>query len=172
MPNGFPTRQTRDDFGPEPENRFPVRDPTKEMDGETTGRLMMTSLGALGQMLHRAALKFDGATATVVDRWEAWNPKRISGAPFAPPGITRHSAGVYTIAYAASYPDHTGVTQPLVWSGGGYCDVLVIDGAPWTWKLEPIVGALSSMKLHLWKWTFAGSWLATPTDSLCFVVLH
>jgi len=113
---GFPLRPVRSDFGPEPVNRTPVRSAEKDLDAETTGRLMFHQLAGLGQVSPLAVLIIE-ADGTLSFRWEAWNRERSSTGPYAPPEIDV-TDGVVTITYPASVPDRTGELQPFVFRGG------------------------------------------------------
>lgn len=163
MPNGFPTRPLREDFGPEPENRYPVRHPAKEFDGETTGRLMFHQLSGLGQMTHLCEVLFDSA-GNVSYRSECWNPKRITGAPFLPPAVTVNGVGHYTVTYAVEYPDHTGVMQPVVFRGG-YVDVHGDATGVYAWRVIPQAPFSSIVDVRVYKFS-GGAWVATAASQL------
>jgi len=113
---GFPIKPVRSDFGPEPVNRTPVRSPEKDLDAETTGRLMFHQLTGLGQVAALAVLIIN-ADGSLDFRWEAWNRERSSTGPYAPPEIDV-TDGVVTITYPATVPDRNGEGQPLVFRGG------------------------------------------------------
>lgn len=162
--NGFPTRPVRDAFGPEPVNAYPVRDPNKELDGETVGRLMLHQLSGVGQTVDLADLVFVGATQVINYRSEAWNPKRQTIAPYAPPGISRTSAGLYVVTYASTYPDHKGDAQPTIFRGGTVT-VLDDDASRWSWRVVPTSPFGPSVKVYTWK-DIAGVWTATDCTLL------
>ena len=109
--SGLPARPTRDDYGPEIKNTRPVRDPSRELDGETVGTLMMHQLAGLGMVSPRAWVLCDGsagASVQVVSRVEGWNTKNATGAPFDPPTVTRLAVGEFAVDYNFSYPDEKG----------------------------------------------------------------
>jgi hypothetical protein len=162
--NGFPTRPVRDAFGPDPVNQYPVRDPNKELDGETIGRLMMHQLSGMGQTVDLADLIFVGSTQAISYRSEAWNPKRVTIAPFANPGIVRSSAGLYVVTYEEEYPDHKGTAQPCIFRGGTVT-VLDNDGARWSWRVVPSNPFSSVVTVYTWK-DIAGTWTATDCTLL------
>lgn len=114
--SGFPTRPTRDDFGPEPVNSRPVRDPSRELDGETIGRLMFHQLAGLGLGTARAWLltQIDaGPAVSIASRTETWNPKNLSASPYDWPVVIRSGVGVYLVEYNSTYPDQTGELQAV-----------------------------------------------------------
>lgn len=111
--SGFPIRPTRDAFGPKPENRRPVRDPRKEMDGPTVADLLFWQVSGMG-VLSPVAMIYVPVVAAAVDtpnvaHAEAWNPD----AGETPPTPSRTSIGLYQIQYAAAYPDKDGIAQTL-----------------------------------------------------------
>lgn len=112
---GFPTRTGRSGFGPDPLNSTFVRDPRKQLDGETIGRLMLWQLGGAGLLLPQCHFsgEYSGGAWVLDTHAEAFQPNGGAG-----PTIARTSAGVYTFAYAATYPDETGEAKPLVLRGG------------------------------------------------------
>ena len=168
MFNGFPARPVRDDFGPDPSNQYPIRDPNKELDAETTRRLMFHQLSGLGQMNDLAEIIFDGATQVISYRAEAWNPKREAGGLYLPPGIVRNSVGVYTVTYAAQYPDHKSTTIPTMFRAGR-CEVLTNDSTPLTTRVTPGTPAGPIVVVRTWK-LVATVW--TATDGLFDLVLR
>lgn len=164
MPNGFPTIPLRDDYGPEPVNQYPVRDPNKELDGESTGRLMFHQLSGLGLMSHLAAVAFDNNNNILsagADRSEAWNTKRATGAPYAAPIITRPSVGLAVITYLPQYPDHTGAMQPLI-IRGGYAVPFENDGVVWNARVLPSYPYTSVCSVESSAWNGAGWSPANP----------
>lgn len=114
---GFPLKPVRSDFGPEPVNRTPVRSAEKDLDAETTGRLMFHQLTGVGQVAALAVLLID-SDGELLYRWEAWNRERSSTGPYAPPEIDVSTPGDCVITYPATVPDRKGEAQPLVFRGG------------------------------------------------------
>jgi len=116
----FPIRPSRSSFGPDPVNTRPVRDPSRELDGEKVGRLMFHQLAGLGVVSPLAWLLSDGATTTpaLLAHAEAWNPNGLLTTPYDPPVITYDGTGLFTIDFNAQYPDHTGALQTLALSFG------------------------------------------------------
>lgn len=119
---GFPTRPTRTDFGPALKNRKPVRNPEYEVDAQLLGGMLFGQVAGMGMTAFLAFLivkiQSTGTTAAVLDRWEAWNPDRKTAAAFAPPLVTRVSAGVVDISYASDLPDWDNVSRPVAFKGG------------------------------------------------------
>jgi len=113
--SGFPTRPLRPAFGPEPKNRFPVRDPERELDGETVGKLMMHQITGSGLTVPRAWFVLNGLAVTPVllSRAEAWNPKGVTDVDFPAPVVARTAQGIFTVTYAATFKDETGVAMTL-----------------------------------------------------------
>jgi len=114
---GAPLRPVRADYGPEPENRFPVREPAKDFDGETMGRLMLHELAASAQVRALAVLLI-AADGSLLYRWESWNVDRKTTGDFAPPVIDVSTPGDVVIEYDANLPDRLGDGQPVVFRGG------------------------------------------------------
>jgi hypothetical protein len=114
---GFPIKPVRSDFGPEPVNRTPVRSAEKDLDAETTGRLIFHQLAGVGQVAALAVLLI-APDGELLYRWEAWNRERSSTGPYAPPEIDVTTPGEVVITYPASVPDRTSELQPLVFRGG------------------------------------------------------
>lgn len=112
---GFPLRPGRSSFGPDPINARPVRDPRKQLDGETTGRLMFWQLGGLGVAAPLAWIdcSLAGTAVQAQAHAEAFQPRGGSA-----PTVGYTSVGQYTFSYSAQYPDETGTNQPLVLRGG------------------------------------------------------
>ena len=107
--SGFPVRPDRAAFGPEPINRFAVRDAARELDGPTIGSLMMWQLSGCGIIVPRAMaiIRVDaGDVATLLASAEAWDPKSAYVPLLAHPGV-----GQFTLTYAATYPDKDSLPQ-------------------------------------------------------------
>lgn len=113
---GFPARVGRNSYGPDPVNERPVRNPQKQMDGETTGRLMFWTLGAAGLMLPIARFRFQyvDSALTLISHKEAFQPRGGD-----PPTVTHSATGAFVFSYAATYQDETGAPVELVLDGGG-----------------------------------------------------
>jgi hypothetical protein len=114
---GFPIKPVRSDFGPEPVNRTPVRSAEKDLDAETTGRLLFHQLAGVGQVSPLAILIIE-ADGDLSYRWECWNRERSSTGSYAPPEIDVSTPGEVVITYPATVPDRKGDLQPLVFRGG------------------------------------------------------
>lgn len=109
----FPIRTSRSEFGPEPKQRRPVADPERELPARVGG-LMFHQIAGSGLMVPLCWLRSDGANPPVIlGRAEAWNPKQLTNGDFPAPTLTRTGAGLYTLTYAANYPDHEGISRPL-----------------------------------------------------------
>jgi hypothetical protein len=120
-PIGFPLRPLRDAFGPSLKNRYPVRNPAYETDGEVTGNLLFDQIAGMGLTAVIAWLVVKTTTAptcVLLSRQEAWNTLAQSTGAYAPPDVVRASAGVIDITYPAQVPDYKGVLRTLTFSGG------------------------------------------------------
>lgn len=108
MGEGFPTRPTRAAFGPDPVNRYPVRDAEQELDANI-GRLLFWQTSGMGLVAHRAWLHLDllNPTPSLLDWAAAWDPRREAAAP----GVGRVAQGDFRITFAAQYPDESGEQQ-------------------------------------------------------------
>lgn len=126
-PAGFPVRPSRASFGPEPVNSRPVRDSSREFDGEKYGRLLLFQTAGLGLMSALAWVKLNCQVGPVIlARAESWNPNAATGAPYTAPIATRQAQGHYRLEYAPEYPDHTGVLRALALQG---CAPVVQDAS-------------------------------------------
>jgi hypothetical protein len=156
----FPLRTSRSDFGPEPRNRRPVVDPETEMGAEI-GRLLFWQTSGAGLTTAMAWLRSDGAAVPLIlGRAEAWNPRGETTGANAPPVVARTAAGLYTVTYATTYPDHAGVarTLNLAWgaafpqSSGDRSGVAFVT-APNVAAVEMrLAGALTDMPFALAVW--------------------
>lgn len=143
---GFPNRPVRAEFGPDPVNRRPVRDPEQELDA-SVGRLIMWQLSGLGLTAPRAWVDINclDPTPAVLDWAAAWDPRRELDAPV----VARTGAGVYTVAFEADYPDESGAAtafelfRPRVWVPGAPGEVW----APNVVKLDAL-----TVQLELRRW--------------------
>lgn len=122
MPNGFPKRPPRQDFGPVPADRYPQGDPKYGL-GADIGALILHQVAGSGLMVPLVLIQIvtsaaGGGTATILTRREAWNPYLATTGDYAPPGVSRTGVGEGSITYPANIPDHTGVAQPVVFSWG------------------------------------------------------
>lgn len=161
MSAGFPVRPLRQAFGPEPRNRTPVRNAEFEMDGETVGRLMMHQLAGTGLMVPLARLVILTASTpaiTLVERYEAWNPRGLVTSPHGAPALARAAAGDFTITYAAQIPDWSEAAQPLVFQGG-VASFVADDTNVYTARVIPTTPASSVVRVRGWQWT-APDWVA------------
>lgn len=105
--SGYPTRPTRSAFGPVPVNRYPVRDPSREVDGPTVGDLMLWTIAGSGVVVPQAwavVRVIAGPDWELVASAETWD---ANGAVV--PTILRTGVGTGTITYASTYPDKDAV---------------------------------------------------------------
>lgn len=105
MSAGFPNRVTRDDFGPDHQDAFPVEHPELQRPASEIDLLLWQATGAQ-LMVSRAQLEanWNGTSFDILYQQEAWNPK----ATVAHPTLTRVGTGVYTYEFLTSYPDGAG----------------------------------------------------------------
>lgn len=169
---GFPRRPPRQEFGPEPKNRYPIRNPEKELDGETIGRLLFHQLAGSGLVVPLAWLTVltsagGGGTATLLARDEAWNPRYETTGVYAEPDVTRVSAGVFDIEYAANLPDWSGENQPVEFKGG---IALYLDDTSTVMMARVIPESPNSSKVRVRGWVISGS-SQTATDGTFLVGL-
>jgi len=121
-PIGFPLRPLRDAFGPQIQNRYPVRNPKYETDGETIGNMMFGQIvgsGLTAALVWLVIKTTATPSITLISRDEAWNIYANVAGEYAPPTVTRTSAGVIDITYPAQVPDFKGVPRALTFKGGG-----------------------------------------------------
>jgi len=107
---GFPTRPSRDDFGPEYKNTRPKRSADKELDASVFNLHchQVAGLGAVSCLCWIEGGIIAGPDVARVAHAEAWNPKGLETGAYTPPALARTGVGVYTFAYASTYPDETG----------------------------------------------------------------
>jgi hypothetical protein len=156
--SGFPTRAGRDAFGPDPINSRRVRDPRRQLDGESTGRLMFWQLGGLGLISPLATI-----TATVVaaslalqTHAEAFQPR--GGAAPTP---ARTGTGVYTFTFIDEYPDEQGNDATLTIRGGA---AFALGATPLHGQIE----VTSAHAVTVRFWDLAGS--AADAESMLVVL--
>lgn len=106
---GFPTRPTRQDFGPQLKNARPIENPELQVGEETLNPALWQLAGA-GLMVPRAVLiaEWTGSAMQILYQQEAWNPRNDQPKP----GLSRSSAGVYIYSFAATYLDEKGEERP------------------------------------------------------------
>jgi hypothetical protein len=108
--SGFPIRPSRTAFGPEPKNRRPIVDPARTLDASVASleRWQVAGLGATSPLAF-ALCTVTGTAIALTTHGEAWNPNLALDGPTP----VRVSAGVYTLTYAAQYPDKDGTLQTI-----------------------------------------------------------
>lgn len=108
MALGFPIRPTRSSFGPTPVDRYPVRDPARELAADV-GDLMMWQIAGLGVVAPVAWALVElaiGPTVSLIASAEAWDS---AGASL--PTVSRSGVGAYQVSYAATVTDKDGDSQ-------------------------------------------------------------
>mgnify|MGYP000882923434 CR=1 FL=1 len=106
--SGFPTRLTRAAFGPTKRNLSAGLISPEYYQGANEVELSHWQVSGMSLAIHRAwaLVTWDGAdgatSVSLTASGEAWDPR----AQYVPT-VARTSAGVYTVTYAASYPDET-----------------------------------------------------------------
>jgi hypothetical protein len=168
----YPRKTDRSDFGPEPKNRWPVRSPQYELDAETVGRLMFFQLAGLSMAAGCAQLVVrttaaGGGSATLLSRYEGWNPRQVVTGFYTPPQVTRVSAGVFDIEYAASVPDFQDVLTALEFTGG---EASYTDDTSTLLVARVVPTPVPSSKVRVRGWLVSGS-SQTPTDGTFLVTL-
>lgn len=111
--SGFPSRPTLPAFGPEhPRDALASTDAETEF-GAAQLRILKWQAAGLGLVapVSFVAARHDGSSFTTLVRREGWNPKAETSLA---PTVARSSTGVYTVTYAATYPDETGAATALV----------------------------------------------------------
>jgi hypothetical protein len=111
--SGFPTRISRSALGPVRRNRNAIIKPDECATAETFNLLLWQLAGM--NATAPIAWVLGGADGTRFASAEAWNP---DGDDTLRPTISRSSAGVYVVTYAATYPDMDGAARPLVLLAG------------------------------------------------------
>lgn len=105
--SGFPTRPSRAAFGPKPQNRGGIRNPAEQLDADTADLAFWQIAGCSGVADGAwALLTWNGVSmpAAPAASFEAWDPNGEGT-----PTVGRTGTGVYTVTYAASYPDKDGI---------------------------------------------------------------
>lgn len=170
-PGGFPTRPLRDAFGPTIQNRYPVRSPAYELDGEIIGNLMMAQIAGMGltAVLAWLVVKIQSGspTQTIISRDEAWNAEANTSGENSPPNVVRVSAGVLDITYPAQLPDWSGVDRPVAFKGGvaAYLDD---NASPLFARVVPDQPYTSHVRVRGWLITGSSQ---TPTDGTLLIGL-
>ena len=108
---GFPTRASRNAFGPQRANRRPVVNPLHEV-GQEHYNLAFAQIAGMN-VVSPIAWALIAANGTLLAHAEAWDPNKLT----AGPTVTRTADGRYTIAYATSYPDQDGQSVTLGFYG-------------------------------------------------------
>ena len=108
--SGFPTKPTRTSFGPTYVNRYPVREPNKEI-GDTIANQLFWQVAGLGVVspIAIAQIVFDGAGAgTLGFSAEAWDSDGGSV-----PTLVDVGTGIFRLEYSATVNDETGAAIAL-----------------------------------------------------------
>lgn len=108
-----------------------------------------------------------GGSATILERAEAWNPRFETTGLYVPPTVTRVSAGVFDIAYAANLPDWTGEVQPVEFTGG---EASYLDNTSTVLMARVIPTSPKTSTVRVRGWLISGS-SQTPTDGTFLVRL-
>lgn len=101
---GFPNRPVRSQFGPQFQDAYPVRDPTREVSAEK-GNLAYHQVVGAGLMAPLVLALIDIDTVAVEANVEAWNKDGLVASPYDPPTVSNQGGGVYHLTYNAQYPD-------------------------------------------------------------------
>lgn len=103
---GFPDRPDRDSFGPTYENEDAVENPKREL-GQEIVNLNMWQVAGMGLVSPKVVINCTvagGGPVTVVGQRLAWDPNQ----DLANITITYSATGIYTFAFASTYPDEDG----------------------------------------------------------------
>jgi hypothetical protein len=108
---GFPSRVSRDTFGPTLRNAWAVENPEIHIPAEAfnTAFHQLAGMNVAHPVRAIVVAEYDGVSAmTVSYRAEAWNSKGDQVHPV----VARTGAGVYTVTFAASYLNELGASVP------------------------------------------------------------
>lgn len=145
---GFPTRTSRTAFGPTKLNASTgvVHPAYHQAAGETNLAYWQLSGLTVGGCRAWALVTWDGATSvSLTAAGEAWDPNSASA-----PTVARSATGVYTVTYAATYPDETdsAVSTALL---GAIVSPMASSSRHATWTIS------SSRIVNVFMWDAAGS---------------
>lgn len=114
--SGFPTRPTRNGFGPSLQDEYPLVDPTKEV-GASALNLAFWQLAGVGLTAPLALLHctVNGGSVAVAQQALAFDP--LLTLPLL--AVTYSSVGVYSLSFPSSeYADSIGALRTLTLFGG------------------------------------------------------
>lgn len=106
--SGFPRRVSRDTFGPELANIYPVENPESDIPASSFNAAFHQLAGLNAAHASRAIVvaEWSGSAMSVSYQAEAWN----SNGDQAHPVVARTGIGVYTVTFASSYLDEEGTS--------------------------------------------------------------
>lgn len=110
---GWPIRCTRNALGVAKENRGAIVNPKHCIPADEYMLLAWQAIGAAGA--GPVAWVLVSSAGARLASFEAWNP---NGDNTLRPTCSRTSTGLFVVTYAASYPDETGTSTPLVLLAG------------------------------------------------------
>ena len=123
--SGFPVRPTRDNFGPTYQDTRPIRDSRKNLPAAVFNLHchQVSGLGVVSALCWLEGAIIAGPDVELAAHAEAWNPNGLetSEGDYDPPVLVRTDVGIYTFAYASTYPDEEGAAQATnlsKWAGG------------------------------------------------------
>jgi hypothetical protein len=146
--SGFPRRPDRDSFGPEVENTSPVRN-AKRQWGADIANLVMWQTAGMGLVCPRSALWFR-ADCSILARSEAWNPRRLTSAPFEDPLIEQLGTGEYRVTYTSPVHDEQGSVAGLAEVSFLWAHAFVTNADPTVLKhAQAAVDSLGNNQLHV-----------------------
>ncbi len=146
---GFPTRVLRRVFGPKHRDARPVENPETEIGAAVIEPLLWQVAGLnLGAPRASVVASWNGAAFVYTHRSESWNADERQ----AHPALARQSAGVYTLTFAATYPDEDDVNVPTVLGGARVACLKVqsafadrVEARAWVDATDPLV-----VRVRLW----------------------
>lgn len=107
--SGFPSRIQRSDLGPAFVDAYPVENPETDI-GARAFNAAFHQVAGMNLVSPRAIVvaEYSGGALSVQYQAEAWNPNSDQ----AHPVLSRTGTGAYSLTFAASYADESGVQIP------------------------------------------------------------
>ncbi len=105
--SGFPLKLSRDSFGPSLRDVYAADNPETDIPAAAFNALFWQVAGMNAALPVRAVAiaEYSGGVLSTIYQAEAWNPNN----DVTHPVIARTAEGVYTVTFAPSYEDETGL---------------------------------------------------------------